>query len=193
MNKNLGKFSQFEMRIDILYLLIYCDYFKFIHTRCLILVNWKCVFISPDVGKLWSLVVNSNVGEYENADKSWEIEMKCHKLHPRLPVLPLKNLENLYPVDISTSPSRALPSQTSRECILYLFANLLFIAGGRSGPGRWLSWELGCWLFIKHVHWYLSYNIRSIVATGLDRSDPQDKLWYSDKCDLYKPDLQKKR
>lgn len=31
-------------------------------------------------------------------------------------------------------------------------------------------------LFIKHVHWYLSYNIRSIVATGLDRSDPQDKL-----------------
>ena len=45
-------------------------------------------------------------------------------------------------------------------------------------------------LFIKHVHWYLSYNIRSIVATGLDRSDPQDKLWYSDKCDLYKPDLQ---
>lgn len=48
-------------------------------------------------------------------------------------------------------------------------------------------------LFIKHVHWYLSYNIRSIVATGLDRSDPQDKLWYSDKCDLYKPDLQKKK
>ena len=31
-------------------------------------------------------------------------------------------------------------------------------------------------LFIKHVLWYLSYNIRSIVATGLDRADPQDKL-----------------
>ena len=54
-------------------------------------------------------------------------------------------------------------------CILYLFANLLFIAGGRSGPGRWLRRELGCWLFIKHVHWYLSYNIRSIVASLIPR------------------------
>ena len=83
---------------------------------------------------------------------------------------PLKNLENLYPEEVSTSPSRALPSQTSWECILYLFANLLFIAGGRSGPGRWLRRrELGCWLFIKHVHWYLSYNIRSIVASLIPR------------------------
>ena len=64
-------------------------------------------------------------------------------------------------------PSSAVPN--IGECILYLFANLLFIAGGRSGPGRWLSWELGCWLFIKHVHWYLSYNIRSIVAPLIPR------------------------
>ena len=58
--------------------------------------------------------------------------MKCRKLPPRLPVLgPLKNLENLCPVDISTSPSRALPSQTSESvfCIYLQICYLLLAAG----------------------------------------------------------------
>ena len=66
--------------------------------------------------------------------------MKCRKLPPRLPVLgPLKNLENLCPVDISTSPSRALPSQTSSSsvlfCIYLQICYLLLAAGLARGGG----------------------------------------------------------
>ena len=69
MNKNLGKFLQFEMGIDILYLHIFCDYFKFIYTRCLIL-NWKCVFYFTWCGE----TVNSG-GKF----KCWRIRERWQK------------------------------------------------------------------------------------------------------------------